>query len=135
MISGLKKSVRVEKKSKNWSGSHSLWEPVHAPWCHAILRRCSASSWEHSVYFRPHFYHRTSEDFLLLRAEAKNTRHCVLLRRDSTSVLQETIHWNDSGNFWIPQSLWRLLPSGDHVLTTVTFYWNSSDSTVYSHYC
>jgi hypothetical protein len=39
--------------------------------------------------------HWTSENILLLRAQAKNTRDRVLHRRDTASIFKMAIHWDD----------------------------------------
>lgn len=57
-------------------------------------------------HFRPHTYHRTSKNFLLFRPETKTAWNYLFSWRHSARVFQMALHWYDSGDFWVPQSLW-----------------------------
>ena len=54
---------------------------------------------------RSHTHHRTTKDLLLLRAETKAPRDCVLHRWHSARVPQVAVRGRRSRDIWFPQSL------------------------------
>jgi len=59
-----------------------------------------------SLHFGLDVNHRTPENVLLLCAQTKNTRDCMLPGRDSVGFSQMAFHWDDRRNVWLLKSVW-----------------------------
>ena len=57
----------------------------------------------------PYTHHRSTKDLLLFRSEAKDSRDDMLHWRNTLGVLEMAIHWCDSRNIWVLESLWARL--------------------------